>query len=84
MLRRIFGRKRKEVVGGWTRLYNGKLHKCYASPNVIRVINEWAGRVARMRREMHPKFWSENLKGRHCLGDIGVDGRRILKRSSDK
>ena len=27
---------------------------------------------------MHTKFWSENLKGRHYLGETG-DNRRILK-----
>jgi len=27
---------------------------------------------------MHTKFWSENLNGRHCLGETGVNGK-ILK-----
>jgi hypothetical protein len=34
--------------------------------------------VARMIREMHTKFKSENLKIRARLGDLGVDGRIIL------
>jgi hypothetical protein len=38
VLRRIFGPKREEVVGGWRRLHNEKLHNLYASPNTIRVI----------------------------------------------
>jgi hypothetical protein len=31
MLRRIFGTKRAEVVGGWRRLHNEELHKLYAN-----------------------------------------------------
>jgi hypothetical protein len=38
VLRRIFGPKREEVVGGWSRLHNEELHNLYASPNIIRVI----------------------------------------------
>jgi hypothetical protein len=37
------------------------------------------GHVARMRREMRTKFWSENLKGRGHVEDIGVHGKIILK-----
>jgi hypothetical protein len=37
VLRRIFGPKRDEVVGGWRRLHNEELRKFYASPNIIRV-----------------------------------------------
>jgi hypothetical protein len=38
----------------------------------------WVGIVARMG--MSPKVWSESLKGRGLLEDLGVDGRIILKR----
>jgi hypothetical protein len=38
MVARIFGPKRKEVVGGWRRLHNEELHNLYASTNIIRVI----------------------------------------------
>jgi hypothetical protein len=38
MLRRIFGSKREEVVGGWRRLPNEKLHNLYTSPKIINVI----------------------------------------------
>jgi hypothetical protein len=37
MLRRIFGPKGEEVVGGWRRLHTEELHNLYASPNIIRV-----------------------------------------------
>jgi hypothetical protein len=33
----------------------------------------------RKRREMLTKFWSENLKGRDHLEDLGVGGRIILE-----
>jgi PAS domain-containing protein len=39
ILRRIFGSKREEVVGGWRRLHIRELHNLYASPNIVRVIN---------------------------------------------
>jgi hypothetical protein len=38
VLRGIFGLKREEVVGGWKRMRNERLHNLYASPNIIRVI----------------------------------------------
>jgi hypothetical protein len=36
----IFGPKREEVVEGWRKLYDEELHKLYASPNIVRVINQ--------------------------------------------
>jgi hypothetical protein len=38
VLRRLFGPKRVEVMGGWIKLHNEKLHNLYASPGVIRMI----------------------------------------------
>jgi hypothetical protein len=51
ILRRIFGSKRKEVVGGWRRLHNEKLHNLYTSQNIIMVTKlrmRWLGHVAHM------------------------------------
>jgi hypothetical protein len=52
VLRRIFGPKREEVVGGWRRLHNEKFHNLYTSTIIIRVIKSrsmrWAGHVAHM------------------------------------
>jgi hypothetical protein len=38
VLRRIFGPKRDEVIGGWRKLHNGELHNLYSSPSIIRMI----------------------------------------------
>ena len=52
MLRRIFGSKRDEVTGDWTKLHNEELNDLYSSPSIVRVIKSsrmrWAGHVARM------------------------------------
>jgi hypothetical protein len=54
VLRRIFGRKRDEVMGGWRKLHNEKLHNLYSSPSIIRMIKSrrmrWTVHVARMGR----------------------------------
>jgi hypothetical protein len=65
VLRRIFGRKRDEVTGGWRKLRNEELHNLYFSPNIIRMMKSrrmrWAGHVARMGRTgMHAGYWWEN------------------------
>jgi hypothetical protein len=39
VLRRIFGPKKKEVLGGWRKLYEEELVNLYFSPNVTRVVN---------------------------------------------
>jgi hypothetical protein len=38
MLRRIFGPKKDEVMGGWRKLHNEDLHNLYSSPSIIRMI----------------------------------------------
>jgi hypothetical protein len=51
VLRRIYGRKRDEVTGGWRKLNNEELHSLYSSPSLIRMIKSrrmrWAVHVAR-------------------------------------
>jgi hypothetical protein len=52
VLRRIFGSKRDEMVGGWRKLQNGEFRNLSSSPNIIRMIKweriRWAGQVARI------------------------------------
>jgi hypothetical protein len=51
VLRRIFGPRRDEVIGGWRKLHN-ELYTLYSSPNIIRIIKlrgmRWAGNVRSM------------------------------------
>jgi hypothetical protein len=50
VLRRIYGPKRDEGPGYWTRLHNEKLNELHSSPNIIRLIKSrrmrWAGHAA--------------------------------------
>ena len=55
VLRRIFGSRREEVTGEWSRLHNEKLNDLYSSTNIVWMIKSrrmrWAGHVARMGEE---------------------------------
>jgi hypothetical protein len=55
VLRRIFGPKRDEVTGEWSKLHSEELHILFSSPNIIRQIKSrrmrWEGHVARMGEE---------------------------------
>ena len=52
VLTRIFGPKRDEVTGEWTKLHDVELNDLYSSPNIVRLIKSrrmsWAGHVASM------------------------------------
>jgi hypothetical protein len=52
VLRRIFGPKRDEGMGGWRKLHNEELRDLYSPPSIIRVIKSrrmrWEGHVAQM------------------------------------
>jgi hypothetical protein len=69
VLRRIFGPKRDETVGGYKRFHNEELYNLCSSTNIIRMFKsrriKWAGHVAGMRiRGMHEVFWWESQKER--------------------
>jgi hypothetical protein len=80
---KIFEPKRDEMIGGWRKLHNEKLHNLYASPNIMRIIKSrmrWAGYVARMgRRGMHIGYWRESRRERDHWEDQDVVGWIILK-----
>jgi hypothetical protein len=48
VLRRIFGPKRDEWIGGWRKLHNKELHKLYPSPSIIRMNKSRRMRWGRM------------------------------------
>jgi hypothetical protein len=52
VLRRIFGSKRKEVMGEWRKVHYEDLCDLYSSPSIIRIMSSrrirWAGHVAGM------------------------------------
>jgi hypothetical protein len=77
VLRRIFGRKREVVVGGWRRLHKEEIHNLYTSSNIIRVIKSrrmrWEADVARrgeMRNEY--KILIGEPEEKNQLEDLGV------------
>ena len=41
VLRKIFGPRRDEVTGGWSKLHNEELNDLYCSPSIVRVIREY-------------------------------------------
>jgi hypothetical protein len=59
VLRRIFGPKRGEVVGGWRRLHSEENSDLYASPNIIRTIKSrrmiWVVQVSHMKNKIRMK-----------------------------
>jgi hypothetical protein len=71
-------------LGVWRKLHNKELHDLYLSPTIVRVIKSirmrWTGLVAWMGRgEACTRFWWGNLRERDHWGDLGLDGRIILR-----
>jgi hypothetical protein len=69
VLRKLYGPKRDEVIGGWRKLHNKELYNLYCSPSIIRIIKSkrmrLVGHVALMGRiGMHIEFWLESRKER--------------------
>jgi hypothetical protein len=86
VLRRIFGPRRDEVIGGWRKLHNEDLHDLNSLPSVIRMIKSrgmrWAGHVAQMREKRNAnrllvrKPEGQRLLGRprrRCVHNIRMD-----------
>jgi hypothetical protein len=68
MMRRTFGPKKGEDVGGCKKLHNEEHHNFYASQNIITAIKSyrmrWTDHVACVGETGNTRFLSENLKGR--------------------
>jgi hypothetical protein len=84
VMRRIFRPRREEVTKEWRKTHNEKLNDLYSSTNIFRVIESkitrLAGYVARMGiGEAYSEFWWGNLRERDQLGDLGVNGRIIIR-----
>jgi hypothetical protein len=83
VLKRMFGPRRVEVTGEWSKLYNEELNDLYCSPIIVWVMKlrrlRWAGHVAHMKRGgLHTGFWWGKLRE----GDLeypGIDGRIMLR-----
>jgi len=75
VLGKMFGPRRDEVTGEWSKLHNEELNDVYCSPNIARVIK------SRRIRYGDPctGFWWGNMWERDQWGDPGVDGRIILR-----
>ena len=87
VLRRMFGPRGDEETGEWKRLHNEELNDLYSLPNIVRVTKSrrmrWAGNVARMgeARGLY-RVMVGKPEERDQWGDLGVDGRIILGRTS--
>jgi hypothetical protein len=72
LLRRIFGPKKDEALGGWRKLHNEELHNLYPSPNFFREIKSrrmrWAGYAAHM---VPCQLFVR--RGRNDLGDVIIE-----------
>jgi hypothetical protein len=83
MLRRMFRQRRGEITRGWRKLHNEELGSLYSSTNIVKVVKlrkmRWVGHVACTVQMIIQKLQSENLYRKDNLGDLGVDGRIILK-----
>jgi hypothetical protein len=86
VLRRIFGRKRDTIIGGFRKLHNEELCNMYSPPIVFKIINPrrigWAGRGKRNACKIFlgKPEGRQPLGGRRCrwednikmvLGEVG-------------
>jgi hypothetical protein len=74
LLRKLFGRKRDEVTGGWRKLHSEELRDIHSSPSIIRIIKS-----KRMRSEVHVARMGEKRTAYGLL--VGKpEGKRPLGR----
>jgi hypothetical protein len=72
VLRRIFGKKKDEIIEIWRKLRNGELHDLYSSPGIIRMIKprtmRWAWHIALIGKDEFYGILLGNPKVRRQLG----------------
>jgi hypothetical protein len=73
VLRRIFGPKRDEVTGGWSKLHNEELHNLYSSSSIIRMIKS-----RRTRRAAHVGRMGQKRAAYRILVEK-PEGKRLLE-----
>jgi hypothetical protein len=64
VLRKIFGAKKKEIIGGWRQQHNEELHNLHTSPNKIRLFNS-----SKMKLAWHVARMGEKRNGYRFLVD---------------
>jgi hypothetical protein len=76
--------ERYRGLRGKRRLHNEELHDCYFLPNIRAIKSQrmrWAENVARIGdSRVAYRVLVRRLRQRDHLGDLGVDGRMLLKR----
>jgi hypothetical protein len=83
VLRKTSGPKREESAEECRRFHNDEHRNLvYSLPDIIRIIGGACSTNG--RDEKAHKIWSEDLKVRDHLGNLGVNGRIILKLSFRK
>jgi hypothetical protein len=80
----VFRPRRNELRKEWRKFHGEEIHSLLSTPHILGVTKyvrmNWAGYVAELREgEMHTEFSSENLKRGDYFGDLGLNGRIILK-----
>ncbi|KAJ4439781.1 hypothetical protein ANN_07909 [Periplaneta americana] len=96
VLRKIFGAKRDEVTGEWSKLHNTELHALFLQSRRLR----WAGHVARMSESRNAyrvlvgkpeekgplgrprRSWEDNIK--MDLREVGYDDRDWINLAQDR
>jgi hypothetical protein len=84
VLRKVFGPKREELTGDWTKLHSGDYHNLYFSPITVWVTKlwkiRWAGHVARVSEKIYAhRVLMGTPEETDCLEDLCVHERILLK-----
>jgi hypothetical protein len=80
VLRRIFGQRMAEIIGGgWRKLHNEELHNLCSLSNIIRVIKServrWTGNVACIGQKGNAyRVLVEKPEGKKLIEDLDVGG----------